>query len=349
MKSLHASHHNLANPEFQLKVLNEGSDTLASLPKFEEKLADTDLSNFKPAGIEIFQVNVGYMCNQTCKHCHVDAGPDRKEIMTRQTMQECLDALESTSITTVDLTGGAPEMNPDFRWFVEELKKLGLHVMVRCNLTILTVNPKYRELPEFFATNQIELVSSLPYYMESNTDRQRGDGVFQKSIEALTMLNAVGYGNPGTGRTLNLVYNPTGAFLPGSQASLEADFKSILRQQHGVEFNNLYVMTNIPISRFLDFLILSDNLDEYMTKLVNAYNPSAAAGVMCRNTISVGWDGYLYDCDFNQMLQMRVNHGAPQHVREFNQQKLTNRDILFNQHCFGCTAGSGSSCGGATT
>ncbi len=342
MKSLHATGHSLSNPSTQLGILSELGQA-----SFQETLALNGLHPLKPTGIDIFQVNVGYMCNQTCKHCHVDAGPDRKEIMTRETMQACLDALAASDIHTVDLTGGAPEMNPHFRWFVEEIVKQGRHVMVRCNLTILTVNPTYRELPQFYADHGVEVVSSLPYYQAAQTDRQRGDGVFDASIEALQMLNAVGYGKPGSGLRLNLVYNPFGAFLPASQERLEADFKKALFAKHGIEFNSLFVITNMPISRYLDFLIVSDNLETYMTKLVNAFNPSAAMGVMCRNTISIGWDGYLYDCDFNQMLGMNLDSGAPQHVKDFDVAALSARDIRFDQHCFGCTAGSGSSCGGA--
>ncbi len=304
------------------------------------------LNPFKPTGIEIFQVNVGYMCNQTCKHCHVDAGPDRKEIMIRETMEECLVALSGSSIPTVDLTGGAPEMNPDFRWFVEQIRKLGKHVMVRSNLTILTVNPSYRMLPRFFADHGLEIISSLPYYLQSNTDRQRGEGVFQKSIEALKMLNDVGYGKDGTGLEINLVYNPVGAFLPADQASLKKDYKRVLKQKYDIDFNNLYTITNMPVSRFLEFLLISGNYEDYMEKLVTSFNPSAALGVMCRNTISVDWQGYLYDCDFNQMLGMQVEDGVPNHIRDFDEALLNNRNICVDQHCYGCTAGAGSSCGG---
>jgi radical SAM/Cys-rich protein len=348
MKSLKAVEHRLSQPEIQLEILNKGSDTLKKVPKFIDKLSESGLHPLKPTGIEIFQVNVGYMCNETCKHCHVDAGPDRKEIMTRETMELCLDAVRDTDIGTVDLTGGAPEMNPHFRWFVEELKALGKHIIVRSNLTILTVNPKYRELPLFFAEYGIEVVASLPYYLQRNTDAQRGAGVFDKSIIGLQMLNAVGYGQPGTDLMLNLAYNPTGAYLPASQKTMEADFRRVLKKNHDIDFNNLFAITNLPISRFLDFLIMSGNVDDYMTKLVNAYNPSAAANVMCRNTISVGWDGYLYDCDFNQMLQMKVNGSSPRHLSDFDLASLNERTIVTDQHCYGCTAGAGSSCGGAT-
>jgi radical SAM/Cys-rich protein len=349
MKSLNALQHRLSKPQVQLEILNNGSDVLRAAPKFSVKLAESDLNPFKPTGIEIFQVNTGYMCNETCKHCHVDAGPDRKEIMTRETMDLCLDAIRDTGIGTVDLTGGAPEMNPHFCWFVGELTSMGKHVIVRSNLTILTVNPKNRELPLFFADHQVEVIASLPYYLQRNTDSQRGDGVFDKSIIGLQMLNAAGYARPDSGLILNLAYNPTGAFLPANQASMEADFRRVLLREYNITFNNLFAITNLPISRFLDFLILSGNVDEYMTRLVNAYNPAAAANVMCRNTISVGWDGRLYDCDFNQMLQMPVNGHSPKHLRDFDLNALNDRRIVVDQHCYGCTAGAGSSCGGAIT
>jgi len=295
----------------------------------------------------ILQINVGKMCNQVCKHCHVDAGPDRKEIMTRETMQHCLDALARTDIPTVDLTGGAPEMNPDFRWFVEEISKLGRQVLVRCNLTIIVANKKYYDLPEFFKKHGVEVVSSLPFYTADKTDRQRGDGVFEDSIKALKMLNAVGYGQPGTGLVLNLVYNPAGAFLPPAQLGLEQQFKRALLKDFGIVFNSLFAITNIPVSRYLDYLIESGNYAGYLEKLVNAFNPVAAAGVMCRNTVSVGWDGGLYDCDFNQMLDLYVASPV-KHIRDFDVDTLAQRAIVVNQHCYGCTAGSGSSCGGAT-
>lgn len=288
------------------------------------------------------------MCNQVCAHCHVDAGPDRKEIMTRETMLQCLDVLKRSDFDTVDLTGGAPEMNPHFRWFVEEISALNMHIIVRCNLTIIVANKKYNDLPEFYRKHKIEVVSSLPFYSADRTDRQRGEGVFKDSIKALQMLNEVGYGKPDSGLALNLVYNPAGAFLPGNQVALENDFKHELKKQYGIEFNNLYCITNMPVSRYLDYLITSGNYEKYMDRLVNAFNPVAASGVMCRNTISIGWDGYLYDCDFNQMLDLKVEGGST-HITDFNLEELNTRSIITNQHCFGCTAGTGSSCGGATT
>lgn len=349
MKSLKAKKHKLSDPEIQLDIINNHSEKLKSLPAFKEKLKEADLFPLKPTGIEIFQINVGYMCNMTCKHCHVDAGPDRKEIMTKETFEYCLDALEGSDIETVDLTGGAPEMNPHFKWFVEEVSQMDKNIIVRSNLTILTTTPKYQALPEFFAEHGVEVTCSLPFYNKSRTDRQRGKGTYDKSIVALEMLNEVGYGKEGTGLELNLVYNPAGAFLPGSQEELEKDFKRELKRKHGIEFNNLFTITNLPISRYLNFLLMSDNLDEYMEKLITSFNPTAAEGVMCRNTISIGWDGSLYDCDFNQMLEMKTNHGAPSHIKDFDEAALNKREIIINQHCFGCTAGAGSSCGGETT
>ncbi|EMR00829.1 arsenosugar biosynthesis radical SAM (seleno)protein ArsS [Cesiribacter andamanensis] len=353
MKSLKRQDHSLSDSFLQLEVLQARRPDGRAFPRFEEKLESIGLFPLRPTQLEIFQVNVGKMCNQVCKHCHVDAGPDRKEIMTRETMQLCLDALDRAdaagqSVHTVDLTGGAPEMNPHFRWFVQELHQRGKHVMVRCNLTIILANPTYHDLPQFYKAHGVEVVSSLPHFSARRTDAQRGDGVFEKSIRALQMLNAVGYGIDGSGLQLQLVYNPSGAFLPGAQAGLEREFRQQLQRQFGIHFNSLYVITNLPISRFLDFLVQSGNYEAYMEKLVNSFNPAAAANVMCRNTISVGWDGQLYDCDFNQMLDLPVAEGAPRHIRDFDVTALQQRAIVLNQHCYGCTAGAGSSCGGQT-
>jgi radical SAM/Cys-rich protein len=342
-KSLSAQDHVLAESQKQLKLLQE-----VGLTPFEEKLKDSGLYPLQPVDLEIFQINVGKMCNQVCKHCHVDAGPDRREIMTRETMQLCLDAIDQTNCKTIDLTGGAPEMNPDFRWFVEQLSKKGKHIIVRCNLTIIVANKKYNDLPDFFKKHNVEVVSSLPYFSATKTDAQRGDGVFEQSIRALKMLNAVGYGVPGTGMKLNLVYNPSGAFLPPDQSELQGEFHKKLKSRYEVVFNELLAITNIPISRFLQYLVASGNYEGYMEKLVNAYNPVAAANVMCRNTLSIGWDGYIYDCDFNQMLDLKVATKG-KHLSEFNIRSLQERSIIVNQHCYGCTAGAGSSCGGATT
>ncbi|MDP9149341.1 MAG: arsenosugar biosynthesis radical SAM protein ArsS [Myxococcota bacterium] len=324
---------------------------LRALPlarEFEGALADAGLTPLRPATLEIFQVNVGKLCNQTCRHCHVDAGPDRPEVMSRETMELCLGALDrSPSLRTVDITGGAPELNPHFRWFVGELHARGLHVIDRCNLTILEA-PSRRELPAFFAEHRVEIVCSLPHYAKLATDRQRGDGVFDASIRALGRLNDVGYGDETSGLRLVLVTNPVGAFLPAAQGSLEREWKRELASRYGVRFNALYTITNMPISRYLEWLRESGNLEGYMQRLVVSFNPQAATRVMCRNTISVGWDGILYDCDFNQMLEMRSEVPRP-HVRDFDVAALTTRMIAVGRHCFGCTAGAGSSCGGATT
>lgn len=347
MKSLKKQEHSLSNSHNQLKELERGVVN-QNLTRFAKQLSNIDLFPLVPTNIDIFQLNMGKMCNQVCAHCHVDAGPDRKEIMTKETLQDCLNAIEKSGIKTVDLTGGAPEMNPHFRWFVEEAFKLGCHIMVRCNLTIIVANKKYHDLPEFYKKHKVEVVSSLPFYNAKKTDSQRGDGVFDKSIKALQMLNEVGYGKEGSGLLLNLVYNPSGAFMPPSQEGLERQFKRKLKADFNIEFNNLFAITNIPISRFLDFLIASGNFEGYMENLVNAFNPKAAEGVMCRNTISIGWDGYLYDCDFNQMLDLKVatKEQSKQHVSDFDIDVLTKRNIIVNEHCYGCTAGSGSSCGG---
>lgn len=343
-KSMKAFGESLALANEQLKILNDNSTTF---PHFDDKYKLTGGDTLRAGKVEILQVNVGKMCNQVCKHCHVDAGPDRKEIMTKETMQYCLDVLQKTAIAKVDLTGGAPEMNPNFKWFVDEIKKLDRHVMVRSNLTILQANG-FEDYADFMAKHNVEIISSLPYYKASFTDKQRGDGVFDKSIAAIKKLNELGYGKDNTALTLDLVYNPVGAFLPPSQHQLEQDYKRELLRNFGIVFNNLYTITNMPISRFLDYLIESGNYESYMQKLIDSFNPSAALNVMCKFTLSVGWDGALFDCDFNQMLEMNLNHGAPNHIRDFDLAKLEQRRIITGQHCYGCTAGAGSSCGGAT-
>lgn len=347
VKSLKAQKSQLGESAFQLKVLNDEELLGGKVSLFRDKLEDINLFPLKPTKLEIFQINVGKMCNQVCKHCHVDAGPDRKEIMTRETMQQCVDIIEKHKFSTLDLTGGAPEMNNNFRWFIEEIRKVDadIKIIVRCNLTIILANPKYHDLPNFFKKHKIEVVSSLPATSASRTDSQRGDGVFEDSIKALQMLNAVGYGMEGTGLNLNLVYNPAGAFLPAGQAGLEKEFKRVLKTKFNIEFNSLFAITNIPISRYLDYLLVSGNYSSYMDKLISAYNPVAAENVMCRNTLSIGWDGYLYDCDFNQMLELKVA-AKSKHISEFDYDELSNRSIIVNQHCYGCTAGAGSSCGG---
>ncbi len=348
-KSLTSRGNELSSTFYQLEVLNGHEAIEAKFPRFDEKVGNLGFKPLIASGIEIFQINIGKLCNQTCSHCHVDAGPDRKEEqMSRTDLEKCLAIIAATpTINTVDITGGAPEMNANFRWFVEEVSKMGKKVINRCNLTIIVANHKYLDLPEFFAKHNVNVVSSLPYYSKNRTDAQRGDGVFEDSIKALQMLNAVGYGKEGTGLELDLVYNPTGAFLPGSQVSLEGQFKSQLKRRYDVEFNNLFCITNLPISRFLEYLLESNNYEEYMQQLVDAFNPTTVNGLMCRNTISVSWDGYLYDCDFNQMLDLKVDAENSRHLDDFDLESLNNRTIILNQHCYGCTAGAGSSCGGS--
>jgi radical SAM/Cys-rich protein len=342
-QSLKARGSQLASTQEQLRVLS----TPNGFPPFEQRMGAVGLDPLHATGITVFQINVGKLCNQTCAHCHVDAGPDRREVMTRETAEQCIRALAQTDIPTVDITGGAPELCPSFRWLVEQAHALGRHVIDRCNLTILTV-PSQADLAEFLARHQVEIIASLPYYRAAQTDAQRGEGVFEKSIAALRTLNALGYGREDSGLRLNLIYNPVGAFLPPKQEGIEKQFKRELERQHGVVFNRLYTMTNMPISRFLEFLLNTGNYEGYMERLVNAFNPAAAAGVMCRYTLSVGWDGTLYDCDFNQMLDLPTDHGAPRHVRDFDPARLAARRIVTGNHCYGCTAGGGSSCAGTT-
>jgi radical SAM/Cys-rich protein len=299
--------------------------------------------------VTTLQVNVGKRCNQACKHCHVDAGPNRTEEMSRETAGFCIDAFHRhPSIHTLDITGGAPELNPNFRFLATEARRLGRHVIDRCNLTIL-FEPGQEDLAGFLAVNEIEVTASLPYYLGDRTDAQRGGGVFEKSVAGLKILNDLGYGRDGSGLVLNLVYNPTGAFLPPDQASMEAEYRRELRARHNIIFNSLFTITNLPISRFRHFLERTGNYEKYMSRLMRAFNPAAAANVMCRTLVSVGWDGTLSDCDFNQMLEMPVGDGQPRHIRDFDAHLLARRRIVTGDHCLGCTAGAGSSCGGAVT
>jgi radical SAM/Cys-rich protein len=347
-KSLSYRNNELSDSFFQLKVLTGQEQKGVNIPSFISRVKELGEFPLKPVGIDVFQLNIGKLCNQVCRHCHVDAGPDKiRENMSREHLERCLEIITSTpGITTVDITGGAPELHKDFRWFVQECRKLGKTVMNRCNLTIILANKKFHDLPEFFKENQVHLVSSLPYFSKNRTDSQRGDGVFEDSIKALQMLNEVGYGKEGTGLILDLVYNPTGAFLPAGQETLEPEFKRQLKRKFDIVFNSLFAITNLPISRFLEYLIETDNYEEYMEALSEAFNPSTVSGVMCRNMVSVSWDGYIYDCDFNQMLDLKVVDKNTQHIRDFDAATLLNRDIILNQHCYGCTAGAGSSCGG---
>ena len=336
--------HPLASASEQLKLL-AGSNGYSS---FATRLDQAGLFPLRATGMTVFQINVGKLCNQACKHCHVDAGPDRTERMSRDTAELCMQALATTDIPTVDLTGGAPELNPNFRWLVEQARGLGRHVIDRCNLSVLLI-PSQADLAEFLAAHRVEIIASLPSYRANQTDAQRGDGIFEKSIEALRLLNGLGYGRSDSGLLLNLVHNPVGAFLPPKQEAIEAQFRKELRVRHGITFTHLYTITNMPVSRYLEFLVESDNYEQYMERLANAFNPAAAAGVMCRSMISVGWDGTLYDCDFNQMLDLPVDSGLPSHIRDFDPAKLNQRQIVTRNHCYGCTAGLGSSCGGAVT
>ena len=319
---------------------------------FEQSLAECDLCPLHATGIEILQVNLGRLCNQACRHCHVRARPDRREVMSCETVQACLDVLARTDIPTLDITGGAPEMNPNICRLVERAHRLRRHVIVRSNLTIL-IEPGYDDLPRMLAEDQVEIIASLPCYLAENVDAQRGDGAFDKSIRALRLLNVLGYGRPGGGLVLNLIHNPLGPNLPPLQASLEDDYRRRLAAEHGVTFNRLYTITNMPVGRFFDELVRTDRYETYMTMLIDRFNPNAAAGAMCRTILSVDWQGKLYDCDFNQMLGLGLEDGLPANIRDcdarnFDIGQLATRRIAIGQHCYGCTAGAGSSCQGVT-
>lgn len=333
----------LAVAEKQLQILERSSE----LPRFPAVLQKHALAQLSADGIDILQVNVGKLCNMTCAHCHVDAGPDRKdENMSAETIELCLTALRNGQFKTLDLTGGAPEMNPNFKRFVSEARKHDVHVIDRCNLTILLAKP-FADMPQFLADHQVEIVASLPCYLEENADAQRGDGAFQQSIEALKMLNELGYGQLDSNLMLTLVYNPVGPSLPPDQHGLESKYREVLQTEYGIVFNRLFTITNMPISRYLDYLLETGDYESYMAKLVDAFNPAAALGVMCRKMISVGWDGRLYDCDFNQMLELPTNASQPKHIRDFDFGILAKRSIITARHCFGCTAAAGSGCLGA--
>lgn len=316
---------------------------------FDATLTACGWPALQPAQIEIFQINVGKLCNMTCRHCHVDAGPDRtQENMDRDTIDACLQALDRTNASIVDITGGAPELNPYFRYLVDECVARGKHVIDRCNLTVLLL-PRMQDLPQWLAERGVEVVCSLPHYRKRNTDAQRGDGTYEKSIEALRRLNAAGYGQGDPRKRLTLVSNPVGAFLAGNQSQLEQEWKAALKANYNLEFDRLIVLNNLPISRFLEWLEASGNLQRYLELLVNSFNPATVNGLMCRNTLSISWDGRIFDCDFNQMLELesQANNGQQLHIREFDPDVLAQRQIVTGRHCFGCTAGAGSSCGGA--
>ena len=328
-----------------LPVLNSQHAGAFPHVDFGKKLAEHGLS-LRASSVETLQVNVGKLCNQACKHCHVDASPARTEIMARETVEQVIAALRRFRFPTLDITGGAPELNPSFRYLVTEARAMGTHVIVRHNLTVM-FEVGQDDLSQFFCNQAVEVTCSLPYFLEEQTDAQRGRGVFKKSIEALRKLNAVGYGNEETGLILNLVYNPVGAYLPPPQSSIETDFKRELLARHGVSFHHLYTITNMPIKRFLDYLRRSGNEERYMRKLVEAFNPHSVEGLMCRSLVSVDWTGRLYDCDFNQMLELGVAPELPQTISDFDAEQFAEREIRTGGHCFGCTAGAGSSCGGA--
>lgn len=315
---------------------------LESIPPFTDKITDKSIE--KTAGMDVLQVNVGRLCNLACKHCHVDAGPGRTEVMSREVMEACLRAYKSQGFSTIDITGGAPEMNPDFRWFVEAASGLCSHIIVRTNLVIM-LEDGYTDLPEFYRDHKVEVVCSLPHYKAKNTNRQRGSDVFERSVAVLKKLNSVGYGSDPE-LVLNMVYNPTGAFFPPDQTAMERQYKEALGRDYGIVFNNLFTITNNPIGRFGSFLVDSGNFGGYMDKLYAAFNPATLGNMMCRTQVSVGWDGRLYDCDFNQAMDYGVSGGET--IFDIADKPYEARRICFDKHCYACTAGAGSSCGGAT-
>lgn len=322
--------------------------SVAVLP-FATRLHQTGV-RLARTGIETVQINVGKLCNQACLHCHVDAGPQRSEIMERRMVELALEFVREANAQTVDITGGAPELNPSFRFLVEQLRCDGRHVMDRCNLTVL-FEPGQEDLAEFLASMQVEVVASLPCYLQENVEKQRGRGVYDKSIQAIRRLNELGYGCADSGLVLNLVYNPVGAHLPPPQPQLEADYQRELGTRFGLSFNHLYTLTNMPIARFAHSLVREGKFDAYMELLATAFNPVTLDGLMCRHLVSISWNGFLYDCDFNQMLELRLSNGKPFRLGERPAadlvRSLARRDIMVGAHCYGCTAGAGSSCGGA--
>ncbi len=341
----------LASPEEQIRQLD--AVPLAIGPSgsgnFFTDVVHSGWQDLKPAQLDIFQINLGKLCNMACRHCHVDSGPDRtEENMDRATVDACIAAIEKSGAHTVDLTGGAPELNPHFEYLVDTITGMGKHVIDRCNLTILTVR-RYRHLPTWFAELGVEVVCSLPHYRKLGTDAQRGDGTYEKSLRALKMLNEAGYGQGDPRLQLTLVTNPVGAFLAGNQMSLESEWKAALQKNHGVSFDRLLALNNMPMSRYLEWLLEKGKLEEYMERLVNAFNPATISGLMCRNTLSVSWDGRLFDCDFNQQLEMEIDFPGQRrlHVKDFDLDSWLQHNIKTERHCYGCTAGAGSGCGGA--
>ena len=328
----------------QLRILSRIGD----IPSLPAKFREMDKFPLTARGIDILQINVGRVCNLACRHCHVNAGPHRTESMSRSVLEKCLDIIDDFPISTIDITGGAPEMNSHLEWFIGEASRLHRRFIVRSNLTLLNEEP-YRHFIDVFVRNKIEIVTSLPDVIAAKSDRQRGAGVFGRIIAALRELNLRGYGTPDSGLTIDIVHNPVGAYLPGSQAALEHEYRERLLAEQGVRFNELFCLTNLPVGRYLDYLIESGNFEDYLFTLWHSFNPAAVDYVMCLTMLSVGWDGSLYDCDFNQMLSLPVNHGAPDNIMAFDMDRLKHREIVINNHCYGCVAGSGSSCQGATT
>ena len=306
------------------------------------------LPHIRRKTLDTLQVNLGYKCNQACFHCHVNAGPDRKEMMLRETIDEVIALMRAAKVKVLDLTGGAPELNDHFRDLVRAARAVGIRVIDRCNLTIIE-EPGFEDLAEFLAAQQVEVSASLPCYSQANVDKQRGEGVFDKSIAALKKLNALGYGKPNSGLMLNLVYNPQGATLPPPQEALEADYHRFLQQNFGIVFNHLYTITNMPIQRFGSTLISKGQFEPYMDLLVASFQSQNLENVMCRSLLSIDWQGYVYDCDFNQMLGLPLQHknNLRTHIRELMDVDLSGSPIVVKDHCYGCTAGQGSSCGGA--
>ena len=340
----------LVHPEEQLRVLDSADVTggPTNSGRFGLDLAASGWPRLKPDRLEIVQINLGKLCNMTCMHCHVDSGPDRtEENMDRVTVDACLQAIDRSGAQVVDLTGGAPELNPNFEYLVEECVRRGLRVLDRCNLTVLLTR-RCEHLPEWFAERGVEIICSLPHHRKIGTDAQRGDGTYKKSIKALRRLNVVGYGYGDPDRQLTLVTNPVGAFLAGNQASLEREWKTSLARNHDVSFDRLLTLNNLPMSRYLEWLMDTNQVNTYLSKLLQAFNPATIAGLMCRNTLSIGWDGHLYDCDFNQQLEVLMDIPHP-HVADFDLSVWQLHSIRTARHCYGCTAGAGSSCGGAIT
>jgi radical SAM/Cys-rich protein len=347
LKTLQRQGNSLAASAEQLRVL--GDPQRVPEGHFAERIATTQHAPLLARSLDTLQINLGRVCNQTCTHCHVDAGPDRREAMSRETAEEVIAFLKRVpSIRTLDITGGAPEMNPHFAWLVEQAAELGRQVIDRCNLTILLA-PGFTHLPELLARYRVTVIASLPCYLEQNCDAQRGDGVFEKSIRAIRELNRRGYADPATGPELNLVYNPVGSGLPPDQAELEDRYRLELANRFGIRFNRLFTITNMPISRFLDDLLRRGEYQAYMEKLITAFNPSTLDSLMCRSLVSVDWQGFLYDCDFNQMLGLPLGDGEPLALSQATEAELIGRRIRTANHCYGCTAGCGSGCQGSLT